>query len=68
MTANAPRPRHTVAVSTMPWGRFAECPAWQDGGVGPRPSRCARLRWARMFIKRDGRWQCVLYQSTKMAP
>lgn len=27
-----------------------------------------RTRWARMFIKRDGRWQCVLFQSTKMAP
>jgi hypothetical protein len=27
-----------------------------------------KTRWARMFIKRDGRWQCVLFQSTKMAP
>jgi ketosteroid isomerase-like protein len=27
-----------------------------------------KIRWARMFIKRDGRWQCVLFQSTKMAP
>ena len=27
-----------------------------------------KTRWARMFIKRDGRWQCVLFQSTKMTP
>jgi hypothetical protein len=27
-----------------------------------------KARWSRMFIKRDGRWQCVLFQSTKMAP
>ena len=26
-----------------------------------------KIRWARMFIKRDGKWQCVLFQSTKMA-
>jgi len=27
-----------------------------------------RTRWARMFIKQDGKWKCVLFQSTKIAP
>jgi len=27
-----------------------------------------RTRWARMFINRGGRWQCVLFQSTQMTP